>query len=57
MKNTSNSTAHSAEAAALGFYYQTYFALVTLVLQEADDASVAVEGLDDVEVKANGQEL
>lgn len=48
---------HNAEAAALGFYYQAYFALETLLLQTADDAAVAVERLDDVELVADGQTL
>lgn len=48
---------HAAEAAALGFYYQAYFALETLVLQNADDAAVAVERLDDVELQADGHTL
>jgi hypothetical protein len=48
---------HAADAAALGFYYQAFFALETLVAQSADDAAVAVERLDDVEVKADGRTL
>ncbi len=48
---------HVADAAALGFYYQAFFALETLVAQDTDNASVAVERLDDVELKANGQTL
>ncbi len=48
---------HAAEAAALGFYYQTLFALVTLVAQDTDDAAVAVERLDDVELVADGNTL
>lgn len=48
---------HTAEAAALGFYYQTFFALETLVAQSADDAAVAVERLDDVELNADGRTL
>lgn len=50
-------TVHTADAAALGFYYQAYFALDTLMLQTADDAAVAVERLDDVELVADGQTL
>mgnify|MGYP006994445583 CR=1 FL=1 len=50
-------TVHNADAAALGFYYQAYFALETLMLQTADDAAVAVERLDDVELVADGQKL
>ena len=48
---------HTAEAAALGFYYQAFFALATLVAQTADDAAVAIERLDDVEVVADGNTL
>jgi hypothetical protein len=48
---------HSAEAAALGFYFQSFFALLTLLAQETDNAAVGIEQLDDVELKANGQNL
>lgn len=48
---------HAAEAAALGFYYQALFALVTLISLTTDDAAVAVERLDDVEVIADGNTL
>lgn len=48
---------HSAADSALGFYYQTFFALLTLLGQTADDAAVAVERLDDVEIKADGHLL
>jgi hypothetical protein len=48
---------HSAEAAALGFYYQSFFALLTLLEQNTDDAAVAIERLDDIELDANGQKL
>lgn len=48
---------HAAEAAALGFYYQTLFALVILISLTTDDAAVAVERLDDVEVNADGNTL
>jgi hypothetical protein len=48
---------HSAADSALGFYYQTFFALLTLLNQTADDAAVAVERLDDVEIKADGHLL
>jgi len=51
------SGSHSAEAAAIGFYYQTFFALETLVAQNADDAAVSVEQLDDVQLNADGQTL
>lgn len=52
-----HATTHAADAAALGFYYQTLFALETLVIQSTDDAVVAVERLDDVELVADGTTL
>lgn len=51
------SGAHSAEAAALGFYYQAFFALLTLMSQDTDNAAVGVEQLDDVELKVDGHSL
>lgn len=57
MDNTDSNAVHEATAAALGFYYQSQFALLTLLSQTGDDAAVAVERLDDVELKANGQTL
>lgn len=57
MDNANSNTVHDATPAALGFYYQSQFALLTLLSQSADDAAVAVERLDDVELKANGQNL
>ncbi|CAE6905977.1 hypothetical protein R69608_03210 [Paraburkholderia nemoris] len=51
------STDHSAEAAALGFYYQAFYALYALLKQPNDDATVCLERLDDVEVNVNGQSL
>ncbi|WP_217482964.1 ABC-three component system protein [Achromobacter deleyi] len=49
--------AHAAEGAALGFLYQSFYALRSLVLLTTDDASVMVERLDDVELRADGQTL
>lgn len=49
--------AHAAEAVALGFYYQALFALATLIVQTTDDAAVAIERLDDVELVADGNTL
>jgi hypothetical protein len=46
MVDGEQSEAHSAEAAALGFYYQSFFALLTLLQQNTDDATVAVERPD-----------
>jgi hypothetical protein len=57
MSDEQQASGHSAEAAALGFYYQTFYALLTLLQTDADDAAVIVEQLDDVELLANGQKL
>lgn len=57
MGKGSEPATHAAEAAALGFYYQSLFALVTLVAQATDDAAVAIERLDDVELVADGNTL
>ncbi|NVN09758.1 hypothetical protein HUK84_01095 [Nguyenibacter vanlangensis] len=46
---------HAAAPAALGFYYQSFFALRTLVSLTGDDGAVAIESADDVELKGNGQ--
>lgn len=56
MDNTDSNAVHEATAAALGFYYQSQFALLTLISQTSD-AAVAVERLDDVELRANGRTL
>ncbi|WP_355505455.1 ABC-three component system protein [Xanthomonas cannabis] len=48
---------HAAEASALGFYYQSLFALKTLIELDSDNAAVAVERLDDVEIVADQQTL
>jgi hypothetical protein len=48
---------HAAEGSALGFLYQSFYALRTLVLLTTDAAAVSVERLDDVELKADGQTL
>jgi hypothetical protein len=57
MSDDQKSELHAAGAAALGFYYQAFFALETLVAQSADDAAIAVERLDDVELNADGRNL
>ncbi len=57
MSNPSQSGAHSAEAAALGFYYQALYALLVLFERSTDDSAVSVEQLDDVQLSADGQEL
>lgn len=57
MDGTDSNTVHDASAAALGFYYQSQYALLMLVRLKTDDAAVAIERLDDVEIKSNGQSL
>ena len=52
-----NTEIHSAEAAALGFYYQTFLALLEIIKQSSDNAAVCLERLDDVEISANGSAL
>lgn len=52
-----NNTSHAAEAAALGFYYQSLYALRAVLLAPHDDTAVCLERLDDVEILANGQPL
>lgn len=51
------STNHSAEHSALGFWYQSLYALLILAATPTDDAAIAIEHLDDVELKADGQKL
>lgn len=51
------STSHSAEASALGFWYQSLYALLILAATPTDDAAIAIEQLDDIELKADGQKL
>jgi hypothetical protein len=48
---------HSAEASALGFYYQSLYALLALLESKKDDASIAVEHLDDIQLVASGESL
>ncbi|WP_348270038.1 hypothetical protein P8936_06310 [Edaphobacter paludis] len=57
MSTSSQSGAHSAEASALGFYYQALYALLLLFEQNTDNAAVSVEALDDVQLSAAGDEL
>lgn len=52
-----SSVSHSADGAALGFYFQSLYALFAILEQPHDDAVVCLERLDDVEVIANGQPL
>ncbi|AMG93447.1 ABC-three component system protein [Citrobacter amalonaticus] len=48
---------HTAEGAALGFYYQSLYALKAILENEHDDAALCLERLDDVEIVANGESL
>lgn len=48
---------HSAVNAALGFYYQSLYGLLSIVKASHDDAAVCLERLDDVEILTNGQSL
>jgi hypothetical protein len=57
MDEDQKSGTHAAEGSALGFWYQAYFALLTLVSLVTDDAAIGIEQLDDVELKADGQTL
>ena len=50
-------TSHSAEGAALGFWYQSLYALLILLEQVSDDAAVGVEQLDDIALTADGHDL
>lgn len=49
--------AHSAVHAALGFYFQSLYALLSILKASNDDAAVCLERLDDVEILTNGQSL
>ncbi|TAL98749.1 MAG: hypothetical protein EPN73_02220 [Paraburkholderia sp.] len=55
--SATKATNHSAGDAALGFYYQAFYALRTLLDHPHDDATVCVETLDDVEIRSSGQTL
>lgn len=52
-----DSGSHSAKGAALGFYFQSLYALLSVLQESHDDAAVCLERLDDVEVISNGQPL
>jgi len=57
MNDKQQNGSHSAEAAALGFYYQAFLALLTLLQQQTDNAAVGIEQLDDIELRIDGQTL
>ena len=48
---------HSAVNAALGFYYQSLYGLLSILRASHDDTAVCLERLDDVEILTNGQSL
>jgi len=50
-------TGHSAEGSALGFWYQSLYALLILASTPTDDAAIGIERLDDIELEADGQTL
>lgn len=41
----------------MGFWYQSLYALLVLAATPTDDAAIAIEQLDDIELKADGQKL
>lgn len=51
------SSVHDATASALGFRYQERFALLELFDTKDDEATVAIEALDDVQLTANGTDI
>lgn len=57
MVNDQQSEPHAAEGAALGFWYQAFYALLTLVTLNTDDAAIGIEQLDDVVLTTDKQTL
>ena len=41
----------------MGFWYQSIYALLIITATPTDDAAIAIEQLDDIEFKADGQKL
>lgn len=56
-ENIQSNAVHEATAAALGFYFQSQFALLKLISQTSSDAAAVVERMDDVELRVDGQQL
>lgn len=54
---SANNTDHSAEASALGFFYQSLYALDALLGLSTDNAAISIETLDDVQLDQDGQNL
>ena len=52
-----SSSLYDATASAMGFRYQERFALLELFDSKDDEAIVAIEALDDVQLTANGMDL
>lgn len=52
-----SSSVHDATASAMGFRFQERYALLELLASNHDEAAVAIEALDDVQLKANGVDL
>ncbi len=52
-----SNSVHDATASALGFRYQERFALLELFNTTDDEAAVAIEALDDVQLTANGTDI
>ncbi len=48
---------HSAAPVALGFYYQSLYALTLLLKLSDDEGAVSVETLDDVALETEGQDF
>lgn len=58
MRSELNTTkTHSADASALGFLYQSQYALLRLWKETSFEAVIYLETLDDVVLKANGQTI
>jgi hypothetical protein len=57
MDKANSTISHSAADAALGFYYQAFAALLTLISRDTDSAAVGIEQLDDIELRVDGNRL
>lgn len=57
MRLNTFSSLHDATASALGFRYQERFALLELLAAKDEEAAVAIEALDDIQLSANGTDL
>jgi hypothetical protein len=57
MSKDETKSSHSAEGSAVGFWYQSLYALKVLAASTADDGAICIEQLDDIEFKVDGQTL